>query len=129
MLPLDQSNEVNVIPRDFKTFNVLLDLDYNVKLSDFGLAKDGPTGSKNHVTTTVKGTFGYAAPECLETDNTRPSNECNLVEWLGRQYSLTGAQMATELALKCLSGNPRNRPSMKLVEAELEHIQDIEETT
>ncbi|KAF9684192.1 hypothetical protein SADUNF_Sadunf04G0092400 [Salix dunnii] len=38
-------------------------LDYNAKLSDFGLAKDGPEGDKTHVSTRVMGTYGYAAPE------------------------------------------------------------------
>lgn len=40
---------------------------YNAKLSDFGLAKDGPTGEKSHVSTRVMGTQGYAAPEYLAT--------------------------------------------------------------
>lgn len=40
---------------------------YNAKLSDFGLARDGPTGDKSHVSTRVMGTYGYAAPEYLAT--------------------------------------------------------------
>lgn len=36
------SAESKVIYRDFKASNVLLDASYNAKLSDFGLAKDGP---------------------------------------------------------------------------------------
>lgn len=40
---------------------------YNAKLSDFGLARDGPTGDKSHVSTRVMGTRGYAAPEYLAT--------------------------------------------------------------
>jgi len=40
---------------------------YNAKLSDFGLARDGPTGDKSHVSTRVMGTHGYAAPEYLAT--------------------------------------------------------------
>ncbi|GER35807.1 protein kinase superfamily protein [Striga asiatica] len=96
-----------VIYRDFKTSNILLDADYNAKLSDFGLAKDAPEGDKTHVSTRVMGTYGYAAPEYVMTghltaksdvysfgvvllelltgrrsmDKTRPIGEQNLVEW------------------------------------------------
>jgi len=45
----------------------LITQNYNAKLSDFGLAKDGPTGDKSHVSTRVMGTYGYAAPEYLAT--------------------------------------------------------------
>lgn len=81
--------------------------DYTAKLSDFGLAKDGPEGDKTHVSTRVMGTYGYAAPEYVMTghltsrsdvysfgvvllemltgrrsvDKNRPSGEQNLVEW------------------------------------------------
>lgn len=56
-----------VIYRDFKASNILLDSDYNAKLSDFGLAKDGPLGDETHVSTRVMGTQGYAAPEYVMT--------------------------------------------------------------
>ncbi|KAA0061464.1 serine/threonine-protein kinase [Cucumis melo var. makuwa] len=56
-----------VIYRDFKASNVLLDSDYTAKLSDFGLAKDGPEGDNTHVSTRVMGTHGYAAPEYIMT--------------------------------------------------------------
>jgi serine/threonine protein kinase len=61
------SDNAKVIYRDFKTSNILLDANFNAKLSDFGLAKDGPTGDKSHVSTRVMGTHGYAAPEYLAT--------------------------------------------------------------
>ncbi|KAL2319995.1 hypothetical protein Fmac_028964 [Flemingia macrophylla] len=61
------STETKVIYRDFKTSNILLDTNYDAKLSDFGLARDGPTGDKSHVSTRVMGTHGYAAPEYLAT--------------------------------------------------------------
>uniref|UniRef100_A0A0D9VSH0 non-specific serine/threonine protein kinase n=1 Tax=Leersia perrieri TaxID=77586 RepID=A0A0D9VSH0_9ORYZ len=101
------SDQAKVIYRDFKTSNILLDSDYNAKLSDFGLAKDGPSGDKSHVSTRVMGTQGYAAPEYLATghlttksdvysygvvllellsgqralDKNRPPGQHNLVEW------------------------------------------------
>uniref|UniRef100_A0A804NYD9 non-specific serine/threonine protein kinase n=1 Tax=Zea mays TaxID=4577 RepID=A0A804NYD9_MAIZE len=96
-----------VIYRDFKTSNILLDSDYTAKLSDFGLAKDGPEGDQTHVSTRVMGTYGYAAPEYVMTghltarsdvysfgvvllelltgrksiDKSRPSREQSLVDW------------------------------------------------
>ncbi|CAL4924788.1 unnamed protein product [Urochloa decumbens] len=96
-----------VIYRDFKTSNILLDSDYTAKLSDFGLAKDGPGEDETHVSTRVMGTQGYAAPEYIMTghlttksdvysfgvvllelltgrkavDKNRPPREQNLVEW------------------------------------------------
>ncbi|XP_006661741.2 serine/threonine-protein kinase RIPK-like [Oryza brachyantha] len=96
-----------VIYRDFKTSNILLDSDYEAKLSDFGLAKDGPQEDETHVSTRVMGTQGYAAPEYIMTghlttksdvysygvvllelltgrkavDKKRPLREQNLVEW------------------------------------------------
>ncbi|CAI5505099.1 unnamed protein product [Closterium sp. Naga37s-1] len=64
---LHEEAEWQVIYRDFKTSNILLDQDFNAKLSDFGLAKDGPEGDKSHVSTRVMGTYGYAAPEYVMT--------------------------------------------------------------
>ncbi|RDY09640.1 putative serine/threonine-protein kinase PBL26, partial [Mucuna pruriens] len=96
-----------VIYRDLKSSNILLDRDFNAKLSDFGLAKLGPTGDKSHVSSRVMGTYGYCAPEYQRTgqltvksdvysfgvvllelitgkraiDNTRTTREHNLVSW------------------------------------------------
>lgn len=41
--------------------------DFSGRLSDFGLARDGPTGDNTHVSTRVVGTRGYAAPEYVAT--------------------------------------------------------------
>ncbi|MCD7449259.1 putative serine/threonine-protein kinase pbl26 [Datura stramonium] len=96
-----------VIYRDLKSSNILLDKEYNAKLSDFGLAKLGPIGDNTHVSSRVMGTYGYCAPEYQRTgqltvksdvysfgvvllelitgkravDVTRDGHEQNLVTW------------------------------------------------
>ncbi|KAK4364826.1 hypothetical protein RND71_016184 [Anisodus tanguticus] len=113
--------EKPVIYRDFKTSNILLDSDFTAKLSDFGLAHMGPEGSNTHVTTRVMGTYGYAAPEYVNTghlttrsdiysfgvvllelltgrramDKTRPKNEQNLVDW-------TRPYLSSSRRLRCI---------------------------
>ncbi|XP_015690190.1 serine/threonine-protein kinase RIPK-like [Oryza brachyantha] len=161
--------EKPVIYRDFKTSNILLDPEYKAKLSDFGLAKDGPEGDETHVSTRVMGTHGYAAPEYILTghltaksdvysfgvvlleilsgrravDKTRPSREQNLVEhmrsWLKDpqkltrvmdpalqgQYPAAAAHRVAMVAYRCLSGNPKNRPDMCQVVADLEPLLNV----
>ncbi|GMH20697.1 hypothetical protein Nepgr_022538 [Nepenthes gracilis] len=162
------SQEVEVIYRDFKPANILLDSEFNAKLSDFGLAKDGPTGEKSYVSTRVMGTQGYAAPEYMSTGHLtkrsdvysfgvvlleilsgrrvlemkRSRKEQNLVQWatpylqckrkvfeimdtrIEGQYSSSAVQKIARLALECLCVDPRFRPNMTRVVAELEQLQD-----
>lgn len=93
-----------VIYRDFKTSNILLDTDYNAKLSDFGLAKDGPEGDKSHVTTRIMGTYGYAAPEYIMTGHLTPKSDVYsfgvvLLELLTGRKSLDKSRPAREQSL------------------------------
>lgn len=52
--------------------------DYNAKLSDFGLAKEGPMGDQTHVSTRVMGTYGYAAPEYVMTGESAKRTVCQV---------------------------------------------------
>lgn len=57
----------NFIHRDFKAPNILIAEDYAGKLTDFGLAKDGPDAGQTHVSTQIMGTMGYLDPRYAET--------------------------------------------------------------
>ena len=62
---LHQECEQQVIHRDIKTGNVLLDGGFNARLGDFGLAKL-MDHDKSPVSTLTAGTMGYLAPEYLQ---------------------------------------------------------------
>ncbi|XP_022742779.1 probable serine/threonine-protein kinase PBL19 [Durio zibethinus] len=105
---LHEGMDFQIVFRDFKSSNILLDEQWNAKLSDFGLARLGPSEGFTHVSTAVVGTMGYAAPEYIQTgrltskidvwsygvflyelitgrrpvDKNRPKNEQKLLEWV-----------------------------------------------
>ncbi|KAF7818634.1 serine/threonine-protein kinase PCRK1-like [Senna tora] len=112
---LHEEMDFQIIFRDFKSSNILLDEHWNAKLSDFGLARLGPSEGLTHVSTAVVGTMGYAAPEYVQTgrltsksdvwsygvflyelitgrrpfDRNRPKGEQKLLEWV-RPYLADG---------------------------------------
>ncbi|EEF48971.1 receptor serine/threonine kinase, putative [Ricinus communis] len=60
---LHQGCEQRVLHFDIKPNNILLDHNFNPKISDFGLAKLGSKDQSAVLMTTARGTMGYIAPE------------------------------------------------------------------
>ncbi|KAK7300155.1 hypothetical protein RJT34_10991 [Clitoria ternatea] len=128
---LHEAIEPKVIHRDIKSSNILIDDEFNAKVSDFGLAKLLDSG-ESHITTRVMGTFGYVAPEYANSgllneksdiysfgvllleavtgrdpvDYARPTNEVNLVEWL---KMMVGTRRAEEVVDSRLEVKPPAR--------------------
>ncbi|KAH0449489.1 hypothetical protein IEQ34_020181 [Dendrobium chrysotoxum] len=134
---LHEGIEPKVVHRDIKSGNILIDEEFNGKVSDFGLAKLLGSG-KSHITTRVMGTFGYVAPEYANTgllneksdvysfgvllleavtgrdpvDYSRPANEVNLVEWI---KFMVGSRRSEEL----IDPNLEVKPSSKALKMAL----------
>lgn len=134
---LHEAIEPKVVHRDIKSSNILIDDDFNAKVSDFGLAKLLGAG-KSHITTRVMGTFGYVAPEYANSgllneksdvysfgvvlleaitgrdpvDYGRPAPEVNLVDWLK-------TMVANRRSEEVVDPNLESRPSTRALKRAL----------
>nr|XP_043613279.1 probable serine/threonine-protein kinase PBL11 [Erigeron canadensis] len=59
------NTENKIVCRDMRSSKILLDEDFNAKISIYGLAKFGPNNGESHFSTAIASTYGYAAPEYI----------------------------------------------------------------
>ncbi|KAI3958321.1 hypothetical protein MKW98_011009 [Papaver atlanticum] len=133
---LHEGLEPKVVHRDVKSSNILLDKNWNPKVSDFGLAKLLGLDA-SYVTTRVMGTFGCVEPDYASTGMlnevsdvysfgvllmelllgrtpvyfARPAGEVNLVEWF---RSLVASRQGEEVVDPRIEIQPAPRALKRL---------------
>ncbi|VAH78098.1 unnamed protein product [Triticum turgidum subsp. durum] len=141
---LHEAIDPKVVHRDIKSSNILIDTEFNSKVSDFGYvapeyANSGMLNEKSDIYS-----FGVVLLECITArdpvDYSKPADESNLVEWLKMMVSTKRAEEVVDpglevkppkralkrailVGLKCVDPDADKRPKMSHVVQMLEAVQ------
>lgn len=85
--------ELRILHLDIKPQNVLLDQDFNPKISDFGLAKVHSRNKSVVTMTGARGTIGYIAPEIFLRNLGNPSHKSDVYSYGMLLLQMVGGRM------------------------------------
>ncbi|XP_027166043.1 MDIS1-interacting receptor like kinase 2-like [Coffea eugenioides] len=113
----------SIVHRDISSNNVLLDSEYEARVSDFGTAKFLRKDSSNW--TTLAGTLGYVAPELAYTMSV--TEKCDVYSFGDLTLEIIKGKHPGELVVHLLSSTPGDIELKDLLDRRLSHpTQEIE---
>lgn len=94
---IHQGCDIKILHFDIKPHNILLDQDFNPKISDFGLAKFHSSKNSTVAITAIRGTIGYVAPELINRSIGKVSNKADVYSFGMLLMDMLGMKGTTDV--------------------------------